>query len=270
MPDDNEFQNLTDKIRPRPEIQTGKIEFEGLYYGYIRISNANDERVYEVNSTYPQKTHYINEGQAFIRRGSVMYIMNQKDRKKVEKMQKETRKFFPSAEYIKYLIQLKQEKGLLSLTIAELIGGWDEKIIGGRILIEEITDQDYGSWITELQQLKVDGASNIVFFHGKWKVRNRNEYLTEVKRSIFDTHIDKLKELAIKVLTDQNRKYDLSIQQRNMSSVYGRDTVYSKLLKRGISEALAILSSKRDEFGNCSVGLIESTIHSVVFETLHN
>lgn len=45
--DDNEWQNLLDKIIPRPDVSTGCVEYEGNWFGYILISGTNNEWVYE-------------------------------------------------------------------------------------------------------------------------------------------------------------------------------------------------------------------------------
>lgn len=78
--DDNHFQNLVDKINPRPEILTGNITYEKLIYGFVYISCNNKDRVYEVKFNYISEKSFVSEGQAFIRKGSKNYTINSDER----------------------------------------------------------------------------------------------------------------------------------------------------------------------------------------------
>ena len=43
--DDNEWQNLIDKISPRPHVQSGVAKYEGRDFGYFYISKDNTDWV---------------------------------------------------------------------------------------------------------------------------------------------------------------------------------------------------------------------------------
>lgn len=87
MRDDNEYQNLLNKIKPRPEITSGQLEFEEIKIGFIFIpgkENKNSHRIYEMNEDYcssPKK--HLGKGQSFIRKGSVNAPMMNEDRNKI-------------------------------------------------------------------------------------------------------------------------------------------------------------------------------------------
>src|SRR5699024_1481188 len=84
MRDDNEYQNLLNKINPRPDISTGSIDYNGRAIGYIFISGKNKDRVYEVNEDYKStNNNFVCKGQAFIRKATVNYQITNKDRERI-------------------------------------------------------------------------------------------------------------------------------------------------------------------------------------------
>ncbi|MBK5246985.1 MAG: ATP-binding protein [Peptostreptococcaceae bacterium] len=271
MPDDNEFQNLVNLIRPRPEVLTGRILFDDLVYGYVRISESNDERVYEAEVSYPQNRPMIHEGQAFIRRGSVTYIMSNADRRRVEKTLSEKNQYLPvipDRNIIAVGNPLKAR--LTALTSATLLGGWNQSLEGDQTIIQEFVEQDFVTWLTEMQQLKAEENTDIKLVQGLWKIKNRKNYLLNMKNSIFDNHIDALIKIAIKILSEYNPKYDLPIDKRGIANIQGVKPVYSDSLKDGIAEVLAILSNSADEFSNCSSGIIENMVDDAIYKILNN
>ena len=84
MRDDNEYQNLLDKIEPRPDIRTGSINCDEKDIGYIFIPGKNKDRVYEVGENYSSgENNCVIKGQAFIRNGTSNRIMRNEDREKI-------------------------------------------------------------------------------------------------------------------------------------------------------------------------------------------
>lgn len=84
FPDDNEFQNMADKITPRPCIQTGTIYYENKIIGYIFIpASESKKRIYEINNTIKKDESNAAVGQAFTRKGSVNQLLTQKEREEI-------------------------------------------------------------------------------------------------------------------------------------------------------------------------------------------
>lgn len=87
MRDDNEYQNLVEKIRPRPEISSGQINIEGYEFGFIFIpgkNNKNIERIYEMDDNYfLSEKKFVAEGQGFIRRGTKNCLITNSEREDI-------------------------------------------------------------------------------------------------------------------------------------------------------------------------------------------
>ncbi|WP_426428867.1 helix-turn-helix domain-containing protein [Staphylococcus equorum] len=85
MSDDNHYQDLFNEyINPRPEIETGVINYSDKIIGYIYIYGNNIEVPYEVKKETKFKDHKnLTEGTSFIRKSSVNYPLFQEDREKL-------------------------------------------------------------------------------------------------------------------------------------------------------------------------------------------
>lgn len=81
--DDSIFQELLNKITPRPEVSTGNKECGDVNYGYIFIPKENIERAYEVSQDYICEQTSILKGQAFIRKGSSNFVLTSNEREKI-------------------------------------------------------------------------------------------------------------------------------------------------------------------------------------------
>lgn len=84
FPDDAHFQNLFDKIVPRPTIETSVVEINKLSFGYFFISKENNDRVYEVALDYGNgATAIVKQGQSFIRVGSTTRHISPQEREDI-------------------------------------------------------------------------------------------------------------------------------------------------------------------------------------------
>lgn len=269
MSDDADYQNLVDKMYPRPEVQTGVFKFDGLQFGYIRISKDNLERVYEVNKSYISKNEIskkkdcVCKGLAFIRRGSKNYVMTQADRRRIENTRTESDQY-TLREYAKIFAKEANIKVFSPLMIAFLLGEWDEEFPGDRALIEELAGDTYENWIINLYKLKADGDTNIAYTQGKWKIKNRETIILSIGANILNLHVDAFEKCATKILSETNPRFSMSVDQRHLASLSDEKRKYSELIRRGVAETLAILSSNKEVMQNCLLGKVDSSIYNVI------
>lgn len=252
MPDDNEYQNLFDMIKPRPLIQTGTVSFEGKLFGFIFISKDNTGVIYEVDKTYigdnksnPGEKAGAYKGQAFFRHGSKNYIMMHEDRKRIlsyiaqpiPKYELDPNQFDN--------VHILSRSGLSSIAIAAVLGGWNEKNSADISIIENLSGQTYTIWIQPIRQLYRKKYSFISYRNGTWLIGDRINIIQQEGSNFYDTHLENLKELVIKVLTST-------------------DGEYSVALFHGLSEFLAILGNQLNIFPSC----LQSNVASIVFNSI--
>ncbi len=270
MPDDSEIQAIMDKIRPRPEIQSGKLIFESLEFGYIMINGSNNERVYEVKHTYPEQTHEIHEGQAFIRRCTSTRIMNQSDRRRIESIAIESTHFLAGQSFLYPVIgNPSQFSNMNPMLIASLIGSWNEKNPNDILFIESLIKSDYFVWTVNIQTLLTQGDKNLSLKNGVWSVKNRNEIIATNCKTLFDNHIDSIVSQIAKSLSVSDPLFDIPNEDRLIAQLGGSETSLSTELTREIAKTLAILSSKKHIFSNCTVGRVKEVIDTAVYSILN-
>lgn len=119
MKDDNEYQNLVKKIRPRPEISSGQIILKEKKIGFIFIPGKNDknlERPYEMNDNYPSSgKKYVIEGQGFIRKGTTNCSITDSEREQMHQ-KKFLSKKIENIDFLKETNRIKQSSKLPEIT----------------------------------------------------------------------------------------------------------------------------------------------------------
>ena len=262
MPDDCEFQHLIDMIRPRPFVNTGVVKYDGMSFGYIHIARENDDCTYEVARNYPESTHMVHEGQAFIRLGSTKKVMTQEDRHRLES--KTYSRFSGASPLMIPQESEKKRSSLSALMIASLIGTWDEHYEGDREVIQQFSGMPYEKWIIEFQQRQGNGDETVVFSQGKWCFAEHEEYLKSNARAIFDEHIDLLfHEMQIVFMTYDPR-FELPGDERYCAALHKKDRYYSEILYSSLAKKLAMVANSTELFTNCSSSHISKQAYLVV------
>ena len=245
--DDNEWQNLIDNIAPRPDVSTGKVDFNGKTYGYIYIPANNDEWVYEASKTIitqetdpVKESNIITKGQAFTRVGSKNIVLTEKGRRHL--LTNEIQQHYIPVSTI------NDEHNLLPLTL--LIGGWNEKYPGDLELIKNLTSIDFTEFTASVRNFKFDSPDVFMFSNGVWRIKNHAKNLLSVAGKIFDNHIDSLFQMINVCFCEIPLNYNFPENQK-----------YSKEIRKGLAETIAILGNNVNEFANCSTNKIANTIH---------
>jgi hypothetical protein len=99
---------------------------------------------------------------------------------------------------------------------------------------------------------------------GHWSVLSRKETWDALGAKIFDNHLDRILELAVKILRESDPRFELSPEQRFGASLYGKNRPYSHDLAKGITETLALLGSFPEPLTSCSIGKPDATARLAV------
>lgn len=258
--DDKYFQDLWELIQPRPHIETGEITVDGLIFGYIYISKDNMERVYSIIKDYPDEVVTREEERnnmkkkvyastAYIRKGSVKYILNEYDRRKIYEQDKE-RKNEAKKDIISYnSVQTDEEKEILK--ICALYGSWDEENEAEREIISQSIGMKYSEWIKILRKLLNQKSEYVTLKNNIWKIIRKEELIELYAENYFSDDIIKFQEAVLTIIKEEDPKFDLEPSKRIMSNVLGKKMIYSKEIKKSVLETLAIIKSLFVKFLNC-------------------
>lgn len=260
MKDDKYYQDLCQMIQPRPHVETGEIEENGKYFGYIYISKDNMERVYSIIKDYPEEVVTKEEEQnkvktkvyastAYIRKSSVKYMLNEYDRRKIYEQDRQI-KNINKENIIGYSSTLVDDvKDVLKFCV--LFGTWNEESEEEKTLISELIGQEYSEWIKIVKSLLKQKSEYISFKNNRWKIEKKEELIERYAEDYFNEDIVDFENAAIKIVMEIDPKFDLEPDKRIMSNIISKKMVYSNELKKSVLESFAYIKSINSRFINC-------------------
>ncbi len=270
MDNDANYQNLFNKITPRPHILTGLVDYADKKYGFILIFADNNDRVYEVAEVVYGEKEALNiknfaacQGQAYSRRGSQKYIMMREHRERLNsvKIQPEL-----SATNISPIVCMSPDNALLT---AAIIGGWNEDSPNDIELLEHATGEIYSSWIQRINKLRVSMPEVIICKGKTWGIENRVDIFTQTGKFLYDSQVDLLCNQFRFFASYYDPKYDLPSDQRFASGFYGEKRLYSKILLYRFSEFWTLANVNESLFTSCSKYKIKNSTVQVIESVLN-
>lgn len=152
----------------------------------------------------------------------------------------------------------------VDITIALILGAWDEKSEADRKATEALSGSSYEQWIGKMREITLRKSTPLVQRDGKWKFIPRYEGWYALGRRLFDEHLERLKHLAVGVLREKDPQFDLPKDERYAAQLYGKVLTHSRLLRNGLAESLALLGSHPKALTSCSPGKAETTARLAV------
>ena len=154
--------------------------------------------------------------------------------------------------------------------VLNLIGGWDESIDGDCSIIESLSGMAFQDWQGTIRGMwrNLKRMSILEQHNRKWSVTDRLTLWKSKGDLLSDDLLDDFRELAVRVLLESDPELALPKEQRFAANVYGQSRVYSKKMRKGVAETLALMGAYPDALETCSKGKPESVAYAVVDELL--
>jgi hypothetical protein len=154
------------------------------------------------------------------------------------------------------------------LTIAELLGSWDETVSGDAAVVEALAGKPYGEWIGAVRDVAQLPSTPLIQREGKWHFVARYEGWYALGPRLYDTHLERLKAAAMTVLQEDDPALELPPDKQYAAALLGKPRRYSPRLRNGIAETLALFGSLPRALTSCSVGQPETTAAIVIRDLL--
>jgi hypothetical protein len=153
---------------------------------------------------------------------------------------------------------------------AIIIGSWNAESSGDKEIITEFTGENIDNWELKIREI-ITYAKNLVYFNnGHWKINDRKSLFYKYAGRFLNSDLDKLKSVAIKVLKEIDPMFELEPKNRFAANVYGKIPKYSKDIKKGISEILALFTVNEEKLSACSDFRVLQIVDSIILEVLEN
>jgi hypothetical protein len=160
---------------------------------------------------------------------------------------------------VSLLPEWAQGTAIAELAIAAFLGSWNENSEADRNVIESIAGKPYGEWIELIREIALRPSTPLTIRDGKWKFVARYEGWYSLGSHLFDEHLDKFKNEALKVLGENDPQFDLPPDERYAANVHGKILKHSHQLRTGLAESLALLGSHSKALTSCSMGKADNT-----------
>jgi hypothetical protein len=163
---------------------------------------------------------------------------------------------------------LAQHPDATYLALVALVGAWDEGCDDDVTALSQLLGISYEEWLRKAREVLSMPNSPLSLKNGRWSVTNRLELWTVLGYRLLDQNLDSFKSLALSALREPDPAFELPANERYAATLYGKAFSYSRTLRRGIADGLAILGSHSGSCTNCSDGKPELTSTLAVREIL--
>ncbi len=104
--------------------------------------------------------------------------------------------------------------------------------------------------------------------NGKWRVTERITLWESEGPLLSDDLLEQFGKLAVQVLLESDPELALPKDQRFAASLYGKPRAYSKKMRKGVAETLALMGARPDALTTCSQGKAEAVAYQTVNKLL--
>lgn len=154
------------------------------------------------------------------------------------------------------------------LSIAQLLGGWEEGRDEDEAVVGSMAGKAYGEWIGAIRDIAARPGTPLRHRENVWSVAPRFEAWYALGPRLFDEHLDTFRSLAIEVLGQTDPRFELPKDERYMASIRGKVLPHSSALRRGIADTVALLGSHPHALTSCSPGKGEAVATAIVRRVL--
>lgn len=145
-----------------------------------------------------------------------------------------------------------------AIALANLLGAWNENNEHDCGVVSKLADEKYSEWIKKLQESLQIADSPLRLRDGEWHVIHRSTIWESLGARIFDQSLDAFKHCVTLILRERDPKFDLPSGERFGASVRGKTLSYSRALRRGLAETLALMGANPKALSNSSDGKVRT------------
>ncbi len=130
----------------------------------------------------------------------------------------------------------------LDIIPALLVGRWSENKQGDKDVISNLAGESYDSYIEKLTKWITVQDSPIYRIGNIWRIASPLDSWLHLGSYFTNSHLEKFKAQFLTVLKEIHPEFELEGKKRSMSSLYGKESKYSTMLKEGLCQSLIIMS----------------------------
>ena len=149
-----------------------------------------------------------------------------------------------------------------------LLGGWSGSNNADVEAFENIAELSFKDCESELQQLATCKDPLLLHAAGNWRLISKDHAWTLFQNRVSASALQNFESLATEILVDDDPKYKLPGDKRAFANIYGHEPKYSSILKKHVSETLALLGAFGQTLQAASSTNITAMVDRVVANVL--
>lgn len=155
------------------------------------------------------------------------------------------------------------------LGLAGLLGGWQEAYDQDVGVVAEVIGMRFDEWRGRVVPRIQQPGAPLILRDRAWRMRARGEAWHALGSALVDDDLLRFEKAACKVLGETDPTIDLPKEERWIASIHGKKRSFSELLRRGMTETLALLGCRAKALSAASQGCAEQVASKVVRTLLH-
>lgn len=133
---------------------------------------------------------------------------------------------------------------------------------------ERVLGKSFGEWLEIVRPEVLKPGTPLTQQNQHWKVVARGEAWSALGRWLDDDDLNRLQEVAVAILGEDDPTIDIPKEDRWAASIKGKHLEGSGAMRKGLAETLALLGSRSGALVQCSTGHAEMVAISVVRKLL--
>ncbi|MEE4253760.1 MAG: hypothetical protein V2I50_06930, partial [Desulfuromusa sp.] len=131
-----------------------------------------------------------------------------------------------------------------NLRLLALVGGWNDASDLDQSALNDLLDLPYKDWVKILYPLTREKEPPILLEGKVFRPISRYEVWQQLGHYLIDTDIERFADVAVKVLSSTEAVLDLPESERSAAFMHREGPAYSRVLRKGIAETLALLGGQ--------------------------
>jgi len=130
----------------------------------------------------------------------------------------------------------------LDLIPALLAGRWNENKDGDKEVISYLSGESYDSYMKKLTRWLNVQDSPIYRIGNNWRLASPLDSWSHLGSYFTGSHLEKLKSQFLTLLKEIHPEFELEGEKRSMATIYGKESKYSTMLKKGLCQSMILLA----------------------------
>lgn len=167
-------------------------------------------------------------------------------------------------------VKWKYQDKINELIPVLLIGRWDETKEGDRKVLEQLSGESYETYSERLYKWLEVESPPLIKIGSSWRLTSPLDAWTNLSNLIAAKDFENLKACFPEVMQEINPAFELELGERQMASIRGKVSLYSKWCREGLTQSLILVGLHGDKLKFQESFQAQEWVDSIIKELLYD